>query len=107
MIRRPPRSTLFPYTTLFRSRRLARSFPAHGATVFIEERAVQEGASGDRDRVLERHGDLRLGRLAQLVELFLQHHRGLLERASISRTVPQLFAGLFRWAECTRCRCPG
>src|SRR3712207_6911029 len=24
MIRRPPRSTLFPYTTLFRSRRLAR-----------------------------------------------------------------------------------
>src|SRR5205814_5390529 len=25
MIRRPPRSTLFPYTTLFRSRRTARS----------------------------------------------------------------------------------
>src|SRR3989449_5976530 len=25
MIRRPPRSTLFPYTTLFRSRRLQRS----------------------------------------------------------------------------------
>src|SRR2546426_7501657 len=29
MIRRPPRSTLFPYTTLFRSFR----FPAAGATV--------------------------------------------------------------------------
>src|SRR2546429_6573742 len=32
MIRRPPRSTLFPYTTLFRSRkqiRGARSAPAH------------------------------------------------------------------------------
>src|SRR5438309_6937365 len=29
MIRRPPRSTLFPYTTLFRSRwRSGRSFPA-------------------------------------------------------------------------------
>src|SRR5438876_8860954 len=26
MIRRPPRSTLFPYTTLFRSLRVARSF---------------------------------------------------------------------------------
>src|SRR2546426_3188910 len=26
MIRRPPRSTLFPYTTLFRSRTLAREF---------------------------------------------------------------------------------
>src|SRR5258708_22237800 len=29
MIRRPPRSTLFPYTTLFRSRIAARHFPAH------------------------------------------------------------------------------
>src|SRR2546422_7665998 len=32
MIRRPPRSTLFPYTTLFRSRRLAAwAVPAYGA----------------------------------------------------------------------------
>src|SRR5687767_15304557 len=33
MIRRPPRSTLFPYTTLFRSRQCARAAerdPAHG-----------------------------------------------------------------------------
>src|SRR3970282_2377295 len=29
MIRRPPRSTLFPYTTLFRSPRLRRALPAH------------------------------------------------------------------------------
>src|SRR2546422_11266668 len=28
MIRRPPRSTLFPYTTLFRSTRLAASVPS-------------------------------------------------------------------------------
>src|SRR3712207_8354529 len=28
MIRRPPRSTLFPYTTLFRSRQVNRSAPA-------------------------------------------------------------------------------
>src|SRR2546430_8688007 len=27
MIRRPPRSTLFPYTTLFRSRSYARTYP--------------------------------------------------------------------------------
>src|SRR3712207_7472057 len=27
MIRRPPRSTLFPYTTLFRSQRAVRKFP--------------------------------------------------------------------------------
>src|SRR2546429_7581872 len=30
MIRRPPRSTLFPYTTLFRSRRIARQGPSLG-----------------------------------------------------------------------------
>src|SRR2546427_7905467 len=30
MIRRPPRSTLFPYTTLFRSSDLRRSFRSHG-----------------------------------------------------------------------------
>src|SRR5256885_6424660 len=29
MIRRPPRSTLFPYTTLFRSRRLAARHHSH------------------------------------------------------------------------------
>src|SRR3712207_8382755 len=36
MIRRPPRSTLFPYTTLFRSRRRSATagstWPARGAT---------------------------------------------------------------------------
>src|SRR2546430_8972453 len=32
MIRRPPRSTLFPYTTLFRSRRLLRSILQPPAT---------------------------------------------------------------------------
>src|SRR2546427_3687864 len=31
MIRRPPRSTLFPYTTLFRSGRFARRRHVHGA----------------------------------------------------------------------------
>src|SRR2546422_4469710 len=31
MIRRPPRSTLFPYTTLFRSRAFRRELPAGGA----------------------------------------------------------------------------
>src|SRR5256885_8873389 len=36
MIRRPPRSTLFPYTTLFRSRRRpARCHPRDGAVHFL------------------------------------------------------------------------
>src|SRR3712207_8869847 len=44
MIRRPPRSTLFPYTTLFRSR-------AHGELVHVglaeEHRAIAEQVGGD------------------------------------------------------------
>src|SRR3712207_9071273 len=63
MIRRPPRSTLFPYTTLFRSRgsmvrdeRLTPSSSYHGAMVREDARAVaatrvvslvtQKGGSG-------------------------------------------------------------
>src|SRR3712207_7984333 len=42
MIRRPPRSTLFPYTTLFRSRRL--HLPLDG-----EEVPHRRPAGGDRD----------------------------------------------------------
>src|SRR6266852_7308538 len=33
MIRRPPRSTLFPYTTLFRSNSLPRPLDVHGGQV--------------------------------------------------------------------------
>src|SRR2546422_4900535 len=38
MIRRPPRSTLFPYTTLFRSRRHDRRVDADHLPVQIQER---------------------------------------------------------------------
>src|SRR5258707_7604234 len=43
MIRRPPRSTLFPYTTLFRSARKARE-RINGALVHCEERYPSQGA---------------------------------------------------------------
>src|SRR2546427_761099 len=39
MIRRPPRSTLFPYTTLFRSRRVAR----RSTSDFLSPRACARG----------------------------------------------------------------
>src|SRR2546430_10736509 len=41
MIRRPPRSTLFPYTTLFRSRlqsRVQRGFGQRGVPPLVEQR---------------------------------------------------------------------
>src|SRR2546422_4814876 len=47
MIRRPPRSTLFPYTTLFRSRRLALRFRhgvagAHELGFFLGQHGARE-----------------------------------------------------------------
>src|SRR5207237_6266364 len=44
MIRRPPRSTLFPYTTLFRSRRLRRHGPACGQA---RRRAGRDGVRSE------------------------------------------------------------
>src|SRR3712207_8535872 len=41
MIRRPPRSTLFPYTTLFRSRRCPRCGLAQGGEVAAELRELE------------------------------------------------------------------
>src|SRR3712207_8997602 len=67
MIRRPPRSTLFPYTTLFRSgggrrrsvagrRRAAyRRLVAHPALCATAYRALRRGASA-RDRRLYQRG---------------------------------------------------
>src|SRR5688572_31704629 len=50
MIRRPPRSTLFPYTTLFRSARVARG--ADGLEVFFDRAraAHRRGRAVEQDR---------------------------------------------------------
>src|SRR5256885_12965516 len=53
MIRRPPRSTLFPYTTLFRSRgrrRAADAFETHLEVVFHADLAREGAAPSARDR---------------------------------------------------------
>src|SRR3712207_7161762 len=55
MIRRPPRSTLFPYTTLFRSG--LDYFPLN--TDFIHDRAVR--------RLMKRGGDSALGILVEVL----------------------------------------
>src|SRR5256885_12944311 len=58
MIRRPPRSTLFPYTTLFRSRFVARArHDLLDAAVLVTDDL--------RLRGLEVHGAARLARLEQ------------------------------------------
>src|SRR2546426_9374415 len=56
MIRRPPRSTLFPYTTLFRSNPLA-EFPAGGAAeLYYEVYGLGSGAPYHTVVRLERTG---------------------------------------------------
>src|SRR5689334_23537821 len=42
MIRRPPRSTLFPYTTLFRSHELTGAEPELGVAGTVRESALEE-----------------------------------------------------------------
>src|SRR3989442_7902785 len=53
MIRRPPRSTLFPYTTLFRSVLLAEK---RGTVAVVDERGSLLGVvtAGDLTRLMER-----------------------------------------------------
>src|SRR3712207_7467142 len=51
MIRRPPRSTLFPYTTLFRSQqRGLRLPPGETEAGDVDEHQVVVGAAGDQAR---------------------------------------------------------
>src|SRR2546430_4764401 len=52
MIRRPPRSTLFPYTTLFRSRRELNLF----GTGFCSVQAREQGCGDDQQQAT--HGEL-------------------------------------------------
>src|SRR2546425_12043167 len=50
MIRRPPRSTLFPYTTLFRSPRAHGAAQAHAARRALDGARADAGARDLRDR---------------------------------------------------------
>src|SRR5260370_5664579 len=58
MIRRPPRSTLFPYTTLFRSHRPARLPPGTGAPNPGERRASWPPRSEEHTSELQSHLNL-------------------------------------------------
>src|SRR2546422_4072897 len=81
MIRRPPRSTLFPYTTLFRSlhssplgRQLPRLADRHepGVEGQRNRRAEQEAARFDRDDRSEEHTSELQSRLHLVCRLLLE-----------------------------------
>src|SRR2546425_9694991 len=75
MIRRPPRSTLFPYTTLFRSPHPAahRHGPGHQAT--HQTLADQIGREAELVRVIASGGGEVDGTLPQLILDDLQHRQ--------------------------------
>src|SRR5438034_4034942 len=60
MIRRPPRSTLFPYTTLFRSVHCVQDAAVHGlqAVAHIGQRALHDHRSEEHTSELQSHSDL-------------------------------------------------
>src|SRR5437868_13105941 len=58
MIRRPPRSTLFPYTTLFRSRICRRLVVVHGAARVARRVAAEDARSEEHTSELQSRFDL-------------------------------------------------
>src|SRR3712207_8822643 len=66
MIRRPPRSTLFPYTTLFRSEPLANDLHVQEAE---ESAAETEAERLRRLRLVEERGVVQLELLQRVAEL--------------------------------------
>src|SRR2546429_6103632 len=92
MIRRPPRSTLFPYTTLFRSRKLETSFPedfahcrgrthAHNAGSHACGRGGDDAGLG-RKRSEEHTSELQ-SRLHLVCRLLLEKKKTLHEAATL------------------------
>src|SRR3712207_7011225 len=75
MIRRPPRSTLFPYTTLFRSREPGAEGQRHDRVARLQRRAVQQPLED------EQHGGRRaVAMLAQHVPRSEEHTSELQSR---------------------------
>src|SRR5256885_13965205 len=71
MIRRPPRSTLFPYTTLFRSGMQGQHGAAAAAPADVDLREVVEQALADQAVAAQQHGlDMGLSESPQLRQSF-------------------------------------
>src|SRR5438132_5793300 len=87
MIRQPPRSTLFPYTTLFRSSQLGR----HAAERAIDLASVRRPAVGALDLRSEEHTSELQSHSDLVCRLLLEKkkaHRSRTSRCSGPRTAP-------------------
>src|SRR3712207_6863281 len=87
MIRRPPRSTLFPYTTLFRSPRVLGRYVRDERLLTLED-AVRKMTSQPAARVgLRDRGVLRAGAFADVTVFRSEEHTSELSHANISYAV--------------------
>src|SRR6266849_9040601 len=80
MIRRPPRSTLFPYTTLFRSR--AKGRPLSAAAVRRLARNVRAGTRAPRS---EEHTSELQSRVDLVCRLLLEKKKKMSKRQVINK----------------------
>src|SRR2546427_4187357 len=77
MIRRPPRSTLFPYTTLFRSGAVAQEFPP-----LLGEDAPEEEPHQDRDQKVDQDENADVAALALHALIRSEEHTSELQSQS-------------------------
>src|SRR6266496_6135511 len=85
MIRRPPRSTLFPYTTLFRSRRRARCAP-------VPRRSQSTWAWRSAMRSEEHTSELQ-SRRDLVCRLLLENKKKFVLHAALSLMIAHLLMG--------------
>src|SRR2546425_7842374 len=96
MIRRPPRSTLFPYTTLFRSHAShERRFDRGAALLYFarESRGCRPRRSGQRTRSEEHTSELQS--LAYLVCRLLLEKKKIIIDLAVGRLAPAVRQDLF------------
>src|SRR2546430_10834698 len=82
MIRRPPRSTLFPYTTLFRSRDVATALRAHA---ILRPVAAERPAAGPRS---EEHTSELQSQSNLVCRLLLEKKKKNIHRVLSSKITP-------------------
>src|SRR3712207_8516126 len=76
MIRRPPRSTLFPYTTLFRSRLPAVPPPVVG---IVDPLRIRDGNGDDVDVAVEVHAQHLVGLIEVVLHARSEEHTSELQ----------------------------
>src|SRR5256885_6320890 len=111
MIRRPPRSTLFPYTTLFRSRAALEFLDARGRTKRSENELppipdlnflrVQHRAADDDPSISSEGPDLAIARMAEFTLDPGRKRHGSIENRSL--VIGHHF--VLRDGHCTRVTC--